>query len=97
MTVIKWNKIALNQLITAISFIQKISVQGAETVQVDILTAIGNLIDNPEKFPPDKFKLKNDESFRAFEIHNYRIAYRFKNNEIRIVRIRHFKRNPKMY
>ncbi len=97
MSVIKWNKSALNQLINAISYIQEQSIQASETVQVDILTSISKLIDNPEKFPPDKFKLKNDKSFRAFELHSYRIAYRYKNNEIRIIRVRHVKQNPKMY
>jgi len=97
MLVIKWNKSALNQLIKAIEYIQKDSVQASETVQVDILTTIGNLTGHPEKFPPDKYKLNNDKSFRAFELHSYRIAYRYKNNEIRIIRIRHVKRNPKMY
>ncbi len=94
---IKWNRSALNQLIRAIDYIQKDSLQHAEKVRNEIFTAIGDLVYHPEKFPPDKYKLNNDHSFRAFELHNYRISYRFWKNEIRIIRIRHTKRNPLSY
>ena len=97
MTVVKWNKSALNQLLKAIDYIRLQSIQSSETVQVEIITAIGNLVNHPEKFPPDKYKINNEGSFRAFELHNYRVAYRYKENEIRIIRIRHTKRSPKMY
>jgi plasmid stabilization system protein ParE len=97
MAAVKWNKSALNQLIKVIEFIKKQSVQGSETVQADIITEIGSLTIHPEKFPPDKYKTNNDKSFRAFELHSYRITYRYKNDEIRIIRIRHVKRNPEKY
>jgi plasmid stabilization system protein ParE len=97
MAAVKWNKSALNQLIKAIDFIKNQSLQASETVQVDIITAIGSLSNHPEKFPPDKYKTNNDKSFRAFELHSYRITYRYKKDEVRIIRIRHVKRNPKMY
>jgi plasmid stabilization system protein ParE len=45
----------------------------------------------------EKYKRNNDGSFRAFELHRYRITYRIRNNEIRIIRIRHTKRTPLGY
>jgi len=32
---------------------------------------------NPEIYGPDKYKTDNDSSYRAFEKHHYRVAYRF--------------------
>jgi plasmid stabilization system protein ParE len=95
--VIKWNKNALKQFDEALDYIKENSIQNANKVELDILTTIGKLLKTPELFGLDKFKIKNDGSFRAFEIHHYRISYRKINNEIRILRIRHTKMCPKPY
>jgi plasmid stabilization system protein ParE len=95
--IIKWNKRALNQLIKAIEYIEEDSEQNAAKVKNEIFDEINILTAHSEKFPPDKYKLNNDGSFRAFELYHYRVSYRFKRNEIRIIRIRHTKRNPKHY
>lgn len=71
--------------------------QNAEKVKNDLLTAILKLSAHLEKFSPDKYHVHNDGSFRAFELHRYKVSYRFTKNEIRIIRIRHTKRNPKNY
>ncbi|MEP7237294.1 MAG: type II toxin-antitoxin system RelE/ParE family toxin [Ferruginibacter sp.] len=92
--IIKWNRAALNQLIKAIEYINDDSPQNAEKVKDDILSEITVLTAHPGKYPPDKYKLNNDGSFRAFELHRYRLSYRVVRNEIRIIRIRHTKRNP---
>ena len=95
--IIKWNVRALNDLALAIEYIRKDSIQNAEKVQQEILERINFLGNNPKAFPPDKYKLNNDNSFRAFELHRFRISYRIRGNDIRIERIRHTKRNPKIY
>lgn len=41
--------------------------------------------------------MNNDGSFRAFEIYHHRISYRLLKNEVRIIRIRHTKMNPKNF
>ncbi|MBS1566856.1 MAG: type II toxin-antitoxin system RelE/ParE family toxin, partial [Bacteroidetes bacterium] len=46
---------------------------------------------------PDKYKTNNDGSYRAFEKHRYRIVYRFGNNIIRVLRVRHTSREPLNY
>ena len=94
---IKWNKRAINQLIKAVEYIEEASVQNAEKVKNDLLAEISKLTAHPEKYNPDKYHVNNDGSFRAFELHRYRVSYRYTKNAIRIIRIRHTKRNPKNY
>lgn len=94
---IKWNKKALEQFDEAIAYIESGSPAGAEKVKRELLLRIDGLLQHPEKYHPDKYKTGNDGSFRAFELHHYRISYRFKQHEIRIIRIRHTKMNPLEY
>ena len=94
---IKWNKGALKQLGEAIFYIENDSYINAQKVRKDILLKIDGLLKHPESHSLDKFKIKNDGSFRAFEIHSYRISYRYQKNEIRIIRLRHTKMNPLGY
>lgn len=94
---IKWNNRAISQLDEAIEYIAMDSKVNAEKVKKDILLTIDGLLQYPEKFNPDKYKAKNDGTFRAFELHHYRVSYRFKGTEIRIIRIRHTKMNPPEY
>jgi len=94
---VKWNKKAVEQFDKALVYIEKESLSSAEKVKEDLLLKIDNLSKYPEQFNQDKFKTKNDGTFRAFEIHHYRVSYRFIANEIRIIRIRHTKMNPLSY
>ncbi|WP_194974477.1 type II toxin-antitoxin system RelE/ParE family toxin [Aquiflexum lacus] len=92
-----WEEHALKLFAKAIKRISKDSVQQAEMVEKAILEKIEELLNHPEKYPPDKFKLHNDGIFRAFETHSYRISYKFNDQEIRILRIRHIRQSPKLY
>jgi plasmid stabilization system protein ParE len=94
---IKWNPRALAQFDEAIKYIEQTSLKGAEKVKYSILVEIDALTRNPEKHKPDKFKTRNDGSFRAFELHRYRVSYRYNGNEIRIIRVRHVKMSPLEY
>ena len=69
----------------------------AEKVEGAILGNLSKSLSNPERFPPDKFKKNNDGIFRAFETHSYRVAYKFTKKEVRVLRIRHVKQEPKEY
>lgn len=88
---------AFNQLDKAYGYILKDSFQNAEKVRNEILASTFKLAKNPEAHPPDKYKKNNDGGFRAFELHNYRIAYRIKQDTIIIVRIRHTSMEPNKY
>ena len=95
--VIQWNRRALKQFDNAIAYIENDSPANAEKFKRDILSRIDDLLKYPEKTAADKYKTNNDGSFRAFELHGYRISYRYKNNKVRIIRIRHTKMNPQNY
>ena len=81
----------------AFDYISKDSLQNAVKVLEEIVEAVNKAISNPEFYGPDKYKQNNDDSYRAFEKHRYRIAYRFSNNIIRELRVRHTGMEPKEY
>ncbi|MBS1496841.1 MAG: type II toxin-antitoxin system RelE/ParE family toxin [Bacteroidetes bacterium] len=94
---IKWNLAAVKQFDKAIEYIASISVQNAQKVETGLINAIQKIAQQPEFYPRDKYKLNNDGSFRAFELHRYRISYRYIKKEIRILRVRHTSMNPLPY
>ena len=71
-----WSVDAQQQLKAAFNYIKKDSPQNAKNVRSDIAKITQNLSHNPGKYAPDKYKLNNDGSYRAFEKYKYRIAYR---------------------
>lgn len=84
--VIQWNRRTIKQFDDAITYIENDSPANAEKFKRDILHKIDGLLKYPEKYSPDKYKTNNNGSFRAFELHHYRISYRYKDNKIRIIR-----------
>lgn len=81
----------------AYNYIKKDSLQNAEKVKAKIFTSINTLPKNPERHPPDKYRLNNDGAYRAYEILKYRITYYIGVSVIRVIRIRHTKMNPLKY
>ena len=94
---ISWTRTAVKQFEKAVEYIASDSTKNAEKVSIDILKHLEKTIKNPEFFPEDKYKQHNDGSYRAFEKHHYRIAYRFTNQVIRVLTVRHTSREPKLY
>lgn len=92
-----WNKVAEASLKKAYQQIKEDSLKNAEKVRNEILSATRKLADLPEMYPPDKFKKSNPGNYRAFEKYSYRIAYRHSEREIRILRVRHVKQEPRHY
>lgn len=95
--VIVWNGNASKQLKALYEYILKDSYQNALKVRQEIIDAILSLPANPDKHPLDKYKINNDGTWRAFEIFHYRISYRVKKEQIRIIRLRHTSRSPLSY
>jgi plasmid stabilization system protein ParE len=85
------------QLREAYNYIKKESVQNAKKISNEIVDSIKDLIKNPEKHSIDKYRLNNDGSYRAYEIHKYRITYYLSHQQITVIRIRHTKMNPLEY
>ena len=92
-----WNKSALENLDRIFLYISNRSIQGVSIVVEAIEIKIEKLQRFPEMYPLDKFKNNNDGTYRAFIVFHYRIAYRFKDNTIKIIRIRHTSQEPKLY
>ena len=94
---ISWDTQALQQFNSAIKYIARDSLQGAEKVRKDILEKIDRLITYPTLHNPDKYKKDNDGNYLYFEILKYRIVYYRKPEEVFIIRIRYTGREPKSY
>jgi addiction module RelE/StbE family toxin len=92
-----WTKRSQKQLRQIFKYISKDSPKNASKVIDDIAAAVSKAIPNPEVYAPDKFKMDNDGSYRALEKHHYRIAYRYTNNTIRVLRVRHTSMEPLEY
>ena len=88
---------AKSELKSIYTYIKSDSYLNAKSFIRDIKKSIHDLLKNPKKHPPDKFKVDNDGSFRAYEIHHIRITLHVSDTEISILRIRHTKRNPVEY
>lgn len=95
--IVVWNKAAEVTLKKAYQRIKEDSLQNAEKVRDEILAETRKLANHPEMYPPDKFKNQNPGNYRAFEKHSYRVAYKHTEKEIRILRIRHVKQEPKSH
>jgi plasmid stabilization system protein ParE len=86
-----------SQLKEAYDFIKLDSLKNAEKVKSKILSASRELADHPERYSQDKYRIKNDGSYRAFEIYKYRVSYHISPDQFTIVRVLHTKREPKAY
>jgi len=94
---IVWTKQAKSQLREIYNYISQESVQNAIKVINDLIQAVENIVQYPEKHKIDQYKKDNDGTYRAFEKHHFRISYRNENQIIRILRVRHTKMNPKKH
>lgn len=94
---IVWTRRSQTHLAAAHKFIAQDSKKQADKVVANIASAVYKAIENPEYYNPDKFKVDNDGSYRAFEKHHFRISYRFTATVIRVLRVRHTKMSINKY
>ena len=97
--VVVWSKLTLIHLEKIHSYILTDckSYEISDKVINTIINSTEVLRNQSELYPLDKYKLNNDGTYRAYELFHYRISYRILKNEIRIIRIRHTRRNPKIH
>ncbi len=88
---------AITQFQAFVEYIALDTPINAERVAINILQELERLRVQPGKHTPDKYKTNNDGNYRAFELHKLRVAYYAGEKEIRILRIRHTRQEPKMY
>ncbi|MBP2833291.1 type II toxin-antitoxin system RelE/ParE family toxin [Aquimarina sp. U1-2] len=89
-----WDSEALSQLQECYEYIKERSITSAQKVRKVILEEVKELPNHPESHKLDRFKIENDGNYRAFEKYSYRVSYRIKAEEIRILRVRHTSRSP---
>ncbi|MBC7424441.1 MAG: type II toxin-antitoxin system RelE/ParE family toxin [Ferruginibacter sp.] len=92
-----WPLTAQKQLAKGYKYILQDSFQNAEKVKLDILSSTSKIITNPEMYQRDKYRKNNDGSFRAYELHHFRITYKITDSTIIIVRVRHTSMEPKEF
>mgnify|MGYP003333259606 CR=1 FL=1 len=88
---------ALFQPKAACNYISLDSPKNGLKVRKDILTTCQALTGHPEGYPIDKYKTNNYGSYRAFELHHYRVVYRVGIREVRILNIRYTSMLPLVY
>jgi plasmid stabilization system protein ParE len=93
-----WSKRATKSFEKILEFIEKDSIQNAEKIALEVLQKVKYSLKHPEFYSIDKYKTENAKgSFRAFEIYNIRVSIYFDEKVIRVVRVRHTKRQPLKY
>lgn len=93
-----WDDVAKNYLKKSIQYIKLDSPQNALTVSDAINETVELIIKNPERYPPDKYRLNNTENrYRVAILYNFRISYYISKEEIRIIRMRHAKQDVSFY
>jgi plasmid stabilization system protein ParE len=92
-----WSNVAKRELQRAFEYIKKDSPQNASKVIDENIKLTISLQLKLEIHRLDRYKTNNDGSYRAFELHRYRISYRILPDTIRIVRMRPTSRSPLIY
>lgn len=96
--IVIWSSTSIKNLKKAHTFIwkQSFSKEIADKVIHQIYTSTKPLKTNPYIYEEDRFKIKNDGSFRAYEKHNYRLTYKIFDDQksVMIIRFRHAHMNP---
>ena len=80
-----------------LDYISGDSAKNARKVVEEIIIAATKAIADPGISPPDKYRINNNWTYRAFEKHQFRVSYRVEKSFIRILSVRHTSRKPKQY
>jgi plasmid stabilization system protein ParE len=94
---IVWDKKAILQMEKVYEYLKERSLQSANKVRKSIKETVQELPKHPEIYGLDRFKKDKNNEHRAFEKYSYRVTYRVKEKEIRILRVRHTSRIPLEY
>ena len=95
--VIKWDREAWDQLQQLYEYIAEDSQMNALKVRHDIVEKVDSIVSDPLRYGADKFKKQNDGTYRYFELHHYRIAFRITKEEVKILPVRSTYQEPLLY
>lgn len=94
---IVWNTSALDHFAGELEGIAQSSYTRAEQVEQAVLTKLQQAAHMPERHAKDQYKRNNPGHYRAFETNDYRVSYRYDEQQIRVLRIRHVRQKPLYY
>jgi plasmid stabilization system protein ParE len=94
-----WDRSALDEFKGILEYLSMQSSQAPKIVRKGIFSRLTDIEKYPYIFEADKLKDPPNKEFRAFVIYNIRLTYQIKEStqEIRILRIRHIRREPLGY
>jgi plasmid stabilization system protein ParE len=92
-----WAPSAVKFISESLLYISETSYLQAESVELAILTKIYDAALAPEKFNKDKYKSNNKGEYRSFETHSFRVAFKYSDNQLLVLRIRHVRQEPSDY
>ncbi|CAN5329791.1 hypothetical protein BH10BAC1_BH10BAC1_07150 [soil metagenome] len=91
---IVWSKNAEKQFYEILEYLSKEAPEAIDMVGNTILNKVESLETSFNQHPKDRFKKKNDNTYRAAVILSYRISYKVDVASVNILRIRHTSREP---
>ena len=91
---IVWSESASNQYYEILEYLSKEAPEAIEIVANALLDMIESLSAEYNNHPQDRFKKKNDGSYKAAIVFSYRISYQIGDEDLNILRIRHTSREP---
>ncbi len=94
---VKWDIKAVDELGEIFSYVSRKSQQAQQIIKQELKKSIEIIKTKPLAFEKDKLKTGNDGTYRAFVVYSYRVSYRFFENKILILRIRHTSKEPLEY
>jgi plasmid stabilization system protein ParE len=88
-----WDTVAKESLRAIIKYIHEESPSAAKKVRVELLKLAASLKNMPERFSVEPFLAHKGSEFRSVTKWSYKIIYRIKDDEVRILEIIHTSRN----
>jgi plasmid stabilization system protein ParE len=94
---IVWSQNATDQYYEVLEYLSKEAPEAIEIVANALLDLIESLSTEYNNHPLDRFKMKNDGTYKAAIVFSFRISYQIGEKHLRIIRIRHASREPLTY
>jgi plasmid stabilization system protein ParE len=91
-----WDHEAKYSLKEIIEYVRKFSPKSADKVKLALIELVGSLKEFPEKYSKETFLNSKTGNYRSVTKWHFKIVYRVGENEVRILKITHTSRDPKV-